>query len=218
MSLNFKPYISDCQDVPGFNNKFHTDELQKVCRNLPEGSKVLEIGVGWGCTSWAIMDSLPEGCEFYSCDTFGMNHPDLKQKHWEGVMSKHPFNMSIRQIMELYMETDQKTAYDSVINLHPRYNKLFKTSFINTSIDVLQHDNKWDMVYLDGLHSYQNVKMELAMCANVPVLCGDDYHPAHPGVVQAVDEFLLIGNQKREFWNDTRPKSGFWKAIRPSEV
>ena len=78
------------------------------------------------------------------------------------------------------------------------------------SIKLLKQDSKWDMVYLDGAHSYQNVKNELKYLNGTQYLCGDDYHPAHEGVMKAVDEFLM--NNKYIFKHDNfDTASGFWK-------
>ena len=44
-------------------------------------------------------------------------------------------------------------------------------------------------------------------------LCGDDYHPAHPGCKRAIDEFLE--SDEREFYHhDFETGSGFWTAVK----
>lgn len=49
-----------------------------------------------------------------------------------------------------------------------------------------------DLVYVDGLHDYQSVTVDLAMyypMAN-KIICGDDYDENWPGVKEAVDSFF----------------------------
>jgi len=45
------------------------------------------------------------------------------------------------------------------------------------------------LVYLDDDHRYPAVSNWLETFTNVPIVCGDDYHPNNQGVVSAVDEY-----------------------------
>lgn len=206
--------IENSGDVPGFNNKQHLDALEKYASKIPEGSKVLEIGVGWGGSTWSLLDSLPKGCELYSCDTFAMNDIQLKQHHCNGVLKKHSHNSAIVYAMDLYMKRDQRACFDWCVGQHPRYKTTLKGVFQERSLDVLERDNVWDLVYLDGWHQYENVKRELNLLANTKYICGDDYHPVHPGCKQAIDEFIQ-SNPDRDFWFDTfESGSGFWTSTK----
>jgi len=95
--------IESYSDVPGFNNDTHLDNLMSFASSIPEGSKVLEIGCAWGGSTWALLDSLPKNCKLHVCDTFGMNNPQLKQKHYNGVMKKHSHNTAVAYAMNLYL-------------------------------------------------------------------------------------------------------------------
>ena len=197
------------QDIPGFNNQQHLKSLMAFASSIPENSKVLEIGCAWGLSSWALMDSLPEGCKLHVCDTFGLNGSQ-KQTHYNGVMKKNSNNPAIVYAMNLYMEKDHRTVYDYCASQHPKYFSVHKKTHQMKSIELLKQDSKWDMVYLDGAHSYRNVKNELKYLNGTQYLCGDDYHPAHDGVMRAVDEFLR--NNKYIFKHDNfDTASGFWK-------
>jgi hypothetical protein len=52
-----------------------------------------------------------------------------------------------------------------------------------------------DFVYIDGSHSYESVRNDIAawwpLVAPGGILAGDDYGRQLPGVVQAVDEFAI---------------------------
>ena len=216
MKLIPKP-IQNYLDVPGFNNPKHLDALMNFAALVPTGGRVLEIGCAWGCSTWALLDSLPEGVELHTCDTFGMNNINLRRKHFQGVMEKHERNSSVNYAMHMYLEENsdqaQRKVYDWVIDQHPRKWKIKHTTHQMPSTEVLKDDVKWSMVYIDGLHSYENVSAELKALKDVPLLCGDDYHPAHPGTMQAIDEFLK--DNKRVFKHHTfESGSGFWTIIR----
>lgn len=201
-------------DVAGFNNKRHLDSLSAFVKQIPEQSRVLEIGVGFGGSTWELLDSLPEGCELHSCDTFGMNRPDLKQKHINGVLAKHSHNSAIVYQMHVYAEQNHRAAFDWAVKQHPRYRRTMKMVHSNTSLELLADDLNWECVYIDGLHSYENVSAELSKLTHVKYLCGDDYHPAHEGCMRAIDEFLDV-NAGRTFQHDPFDSgSGFWYSVK----
>lgn len=206
--------IQGSYDVAGFNNQKHLKALGNYIKHIPEESRVLEIGVGWGGSTWEILDNLPAGCELHSCDTFQMNAPNLKQKHVDGVLKKHSHNSAIVYQMQVYQEQNQRAAFDWAVKQHPRYNKMMKRVHQATSLSVLKDDLNWDCVYVDGLHSYNNVSLELKLCDHVHYICGDDYHPAHPGCKKAIDEFV-DRNPERSFYHDPfESGSGFWSITK----
>lgn len=51
-----------------------------------------------------------------------------------------------------------------------------------------------DWIYIDGDHSYRGCRADLAAAATVVrpdgIIMGHDYDPDHPGVIQAVTEFI----------------------------
>ena len=197
-------------DVAGFNNPIHLDNLSKYISKLESG-RILEIGCAWGCSTWAILDGIQDKASLHTVDTFGMNNPGLKQQHYKGVSEKHSSNSSVMYGMSVYMEKDQRATFDHFISYHPKRKRLKKV-YQCPSLEVLKKDVNWDLAYIDGLHSYENVKQELNYLKDVKSLCGDDYHPAHKGCMQAIDEF----NQKypeRTFYHDPFDTgSGFWSS------
>lgn len=61
------------------------------------------------------------------------------------------------------------------------------------SVDPTADRFEVEFVYIDGAHDYESVKADLAAWWDAlswrGILAGHDYHPALPGVVQAVNEF-----------------------------
>ena len=208
--------ITHYLDVPGFNNSKHLDALSEFAAKVPAGGRVLEIGCAWGCSTWVLLDSLQEGVELHTCDTFGMNNINLKRKHFQGVMKKHKHNTAVSYAMNMYLEEQenaQRKVFNWVIAQHSRRFKLKHTVHQKPSLQLLKNDTNWSMVYIDGLHSYDNVLAELSYLKKVYLLCGDDYHPAHEGTMKAIDEFR--SNNKRLFKHHPfESRSGFWTMIK----
>jgi hypothetical protein len=71
-----------------------------------------------------------------------------------------------------------------------------------------------DMMHIDGAHDYQSVMTDLTqwwpLLRSGGVYVGDDYHPAHPGVVKATDDFFKA-NPPRQFVPNS-PKCAAVKA------
>ena len=215
MKLIPKPIVTYL-DVPGFNNPKHLDALAEFASKIPAGGRVLEIGCAWGCSTWVLLDNLPEGVELHTCDTFDMNNINLKRKHFQSVMEKHQHNTAVAYAMYMYLEEQedaQRKAFDWVIAQHPRRFKVKHTVHQKPSLHVLKDDVDWSMVYIDGLHSYDNVSAELAYLKNVNLLCGDDYHPAHEGTMKAINEFRA-NNQRVFKHHPFESGSGFWTMMR----
>lgn len=67
-----------------------------------------------------------------------------------------------------------------------------------------------DLIYLDGSHTYEDVLADLRKFGPLTnsIICGDDYEPSHPGVIQAVYEqlghaphlWLRTGVGVSDFW------------------
>lgn len=205
--------IQNSYEVAGFNNKRHLNSLGQFASILPKESRVLEIGVGWGGSTWELMDSLPENCELHSCDTFQMNDPQLKARHRQGVLEKHSHNSAIVYQMQLYQEQNHRAAFDWAVKQHPRYRKLMKRVHECKSLDVLNDDLNWDMVYIDGHHAYETVIQELTLIKDVHYVCGDDYHPAHPGCQKAIDEWIEATGRQFSF-DPYETGSGFWYSVK----
>lgn len=197
-------------DVPGFNNPTHLEHLTEYVSKLKEG-RMLEIGCAWGCSTWAILDGMQDKVTLHTVDTFEMNHPDLKLHHANGVAAKHNQNKSVMYGMQVYLDKDQRAAFDHFISYHPKRKKL-KWVHQTTSMKVLEKDVNWDLAYIDGLHTYDNVKKELHYLKDVKMLCGDDYHPAHEGCMKAIDEFNEKYPDRKFEHDDFESGSGFWSS------
>jgi len=205
-------------DIPGFNNPKHLEALGEFARNVKSGGRVLEIGCAWGCSTWILLNNLPKDVELHTCDTFDMNEPYLKQKHYNGVIEKHKGNSTIEYLMKMYVEENdnaQRKIFNWVMSQHPTRFMMKHIIHQKKSLEILEKDTNWDLVYIDGLHSYFNVTLELRALKNVKYICGDDYHPSHQGTVRAIDGFLKEHRRKFDH-HDFETGSGFWTMIKES--
>jgi len=76
---------------------------------------------------------------------------------------------------------------------------------VANSHNVLSVAASYDLVYLDGDHTYEGVKQDIEMYGPLAskVLCGDDYDadlPSVAGVIRAVDECVPDRQTHGRFW------------------
>ncbi|HWI26930.1 MAG TPA: class I SAM-dependent methyltransferase [Stellaceae bacterium] len=159
---------------------------------LPKGGEGAEIGVARGEFSKAILDTVKprklhlidpwEHQTREDYDTDGNNVEDAEQEsRYRGVIAQFA-----------------EAIDDDRVILHRRYSQDAATFF---------HDGQLDWVYIDGLHSYQGVRSDLALYqSKVKVeglIMGHDYtnheraQAMKFGVVDAVNEF--VGSQGLSF-------------------
>ncbi len=96
---------------------------------------------------------------------------------------------------------DLNYAYDEFIKRTSKYNNIKNIKLTSDdAIDVLR-DEIFDFVYIDGLHTYEQVKMDIInykpLIKTGGVIGGHDYHSYWSGVINAVDE--LLGKPDKTF-------------------
>lgn len=113
-------------------------------------------------------------------------------------------------IWDLYERTGHYGIGSRPINFDYYYPGIIKEFGSNSDVTILKSpsleaykrfpNEYFDFVYIDAVHSYEAVKQDIA--AWLPkvkiggVLSGHDYFKVFPGVIQAVDEFVLTNNFK----------------------
>lgn len=94
--------------------------------------------------------------------------------------------------------------YDKFLENTKEYKNIVVIRLSSVTADYTWSRNiKSDLVYIDGAHDYDSVKLDIQMFTPraKKIICGDDYDENWPGVKQAVDEAFgdtvnLVGN----FW------------------
>lgn len=141
--------------------------------------KIAEIGVfmGKGTAMWNVeLINKNINYEYYAIDHFlGSN------EHEKGV---DYYNICKNNLLEIENKI-----------------KIIKNDSVSESMNY--EDEFFDIVYIDASHEYEYVKDDiLAWRPKVKIggfICGDDYHPGWPGVVEAVNEIFgesvkILGN------------------------
>ena len=188
--------ITDKQQIPGLTSQRQHNWYRLLGKKLNESANVLEVGCGYGKSTWAWLDALPSTTNFYVLDSFVLpqpfsaSTPRAFQLHYS-----RQFGMT-RKYLKKYFNADQKTVFNNVIQQHPKFN-LIKDIFDSTFQEWKKTNNiEFDLVYLDGDHDYDEVSSQLKYFSNCPCICGDDYF--WPSVSTAVDEFVQWHNCKLE--------------------
>jgi predicted O-methyltransferase YrrM len=119
---------------------------------------------------------------------------ELFAKHFNNVIAIDPFfnDYDKNDITCEYMDlTEVYNTFNSVISKYNNITHIRKTS--DDAISQLK-DIKVDLIYIDGMHTYDQVKLDiqnyLPIIKDSGFICGHDYHPVWQGVVNAIQEKL----------------------------
>jgi hypothetical protein len=188
-------------DIPGWTNPPQHNLYKKLVEQLPKNPKVLEIGCAWGRSAWAWLDVLPNDAEFYVLDNFSLSsnrHLPEFYDTWN--------NYELRKFASACLKRNwlQKEIFLYCIQQHPSFSNI-KNIYDNDYFDwKIDNDIKFDLVYIDGDHSYKHVNDQLEYFKDVPIVCGDDYKEQRrdyfEGLMTAVDNYIENNNVKYELF------------------
>lgn len=158
----------------------------------------VEIGVFKGAFSAAFLD-VWKGEKLYlvdpwtKLDTSEYNDP-LNESHWDQVYNECRSNIQRHKSRAVIMEMKSVEAYSHISDL-------------------------LDFVYLDGNHSYSNVKWDIenwwAKIRENGVLAGHDiFSVKHAGVTSAVAEFCLNNNLTAHVFRSHSEKGMNWYIVK----
>lgn len=93
-----------------------------------------------------------------------------------------------------YMDlTEVYSTFNSIVSKYENISHIRKTS--DDAIDDLK-ETKVDLIYIDGLHTYEQVKKDIqnyiGLIKPSGFICGHDYHPVWGGVMNAIDEMIGV--------------------------
>ena len=175
--------------IPGWIDARQCKLLTETVQCLPAESKILEIGVGLGRSSWAIIDGLDPSHSLVSVDTFAMNEPDLKHINIRELNRFCGESQQITQLINTYRRTNQRTTYRQALSYHPKRSKINHTIVTAYSAEFLESNNTtWDLAYIDGDHDPITVRHELDHLNTTAILCGDDYIEIKPTLMSFLDD------------------------------
>lgn len=129
---------------------------------------------------------------------------ELFAKHFKHVIAIDPFfnDYDKNDVTCKYMDlTEVFHTFNSVISKYDNITHIRKTSDDAT---LQLKDIKVDLVYIDGMHTYDQVKLDiqnyLPIINETGFICGHDYHSVWQGVVNAIHEKL---GEPDEIFQDT---------------
>jgi predicted O-methyltransferase YrrM len=155
--------------------------LHRLCKMLPENSKILEIGSYQGGSTVAIGHAIA-----------GTNKSLYCLDPWQGYLNQEDF-----------VDIDKSKIKDDFVVFN---NFLRNTSFIGENLRVLRGRStsfaellagkEFDLIFIDGAHDYMSVRTDIIIAFSAikagGIICGHDHHSSAPGVMRAVSE--LIGS------------------------
>ena len=203
LAKSWEPHITSAVNVPGWTTNVQHRNYEDLVNILPKNPKVLEIGCGWGRSTWAWLDVLPDTTEYHILDNFSMPYWALRKS-----VFMVRANINYKQLKRIYKQNiAQREIFDVIIKQHPKQHLIKKVWHMPGEEwkSCEDYTTEWDLVYLDDDHSYLTVNNWLERFTNVPIVCGDDYHPSHAGVVSAVDEY----DKNTDFTKQILP-GNFW--------
>lgn len=200
--LNF----SKAEDVPGWIKSSQIQLIQNIAKNLPDGSKVLEIGSGYGRSTWAWLDGLDNSCTLDIVDS------------WQLDLDRLNLVTDDKEVLDFGKCYGQKKLFEKIISCHPRYN-LLQNVFNEKTKKLIKSktlSKNYTVVYFDGDHTHDNLYNELCYFAHADILCGDDYNfEKFRSVVDAVNRFIYHFGLGTDSYSDRLLEvdraSLFWK-------
>jgi len=178
-------------DVPGWGD--FPIVYRDLVASLPANASILELGVGFGRGTWTMLDAMTDTMSLYIIDSFNaVDTVDLWENYFE---TGSPVTLSRENILEYGNMTKIYNHYEIFLHnicQHTRYSQIQAIHAISSDEYIASNfKNDFDLVFLDGEHSYEAVKQELEYFKNSGIISGHDYNiETWPGVIQAVTEFL----------------------------
>ena len=185
-------------EIPGWFSyqKLYDDIVNK----LPTHSNIVEVGSWFGKSTNYLANKIKESgkkINFTTIDTFkGSLDEELHKKTMEVFDN------------DIYTEfMDNTLIYDNVDNIN-----VIKDTSTSAAKNFL--NNSLDFVMIDGGHSYEDVKNDIATwfykVKPGGVIAGDDCLTEFPGVIQAITEYfygqIKRDNTLKSNWSKQRPR------------
>jgi SAM-dependent methyltransferase len=171
--------ISNALKIGGW---MRPEELQWLAEQASTRKLICEVGSWMGRSTRAMADNLPEGGVLYAVDTWkGTPGPNECAKFLEGKPEDWLFEQFRNNFPAEYFEGPRH-------RVRPYQN----TSLAGADYLCKHYQNRFDMIFLDAAHDYDNVKADIQAWAPFlkpgGLLCGHDFGGSFPGVQKAVRE------------------------------
>jgi predicted O-methyltransferase YrrM len=183
--------INQYTDIPGFGH--FGDMYKELLLSLPDNASILEVGVAFGKSTWAMLDAMRKDMSLCVLDSF---HNDSYELFNFAVLANggtDNVNISDYETFIVFSKIySHRDMFLRCISQHSKFHQLQTIYTMPSDLYILsKYPTIYDLVFLDGDHSYESVKEELEYFKDCTVVTGHDYNNhGCPGVKQAVDEFV----------------------------
>ena len=183
--------ITCYSDIPGWGD--FNQLYKEFISALPDNATVLEMGVGFGRGTWAMLDALQRGITLQVLDNFEMSTVDLWNQSvlWGGTLTLS--NDDVAHFENLSNTYSHHDIFLYSINQHRNIGLLTTVHSMSSDLYIKNNNSAaFDLVFLDAAHTYESVKQQLDYFKDCLLLTGHDYgNDQCPDVKLAVDAFLI---------------------------
>lgn len=182
---------TDALQIPGWTTKRQHSFYKKIVCNLPNDPKVLELGCGYGRSTWAWLDILPSTASYYVVDSFLLGNHVLDKIAPHTDIPKH---------------LSQREIFEKVIKQHKNLS-IIKNIYKQRAEDWLhskENHNNYDLIYLDNvvlkkLRTALSDKTIIQFLEKSKIFCGDDrwdefYRQNNFNILYNLGIFFVIKN------------------------
>jgi predicted O-methyltransferase YrrM len=153
------------------------EELEWLAAKAAYHQRIVEIGCWAGRSTRALADSTSG--EIYAIDTWnGDGAPGVQQAIHRELLHGKPEDWLLGQF---------NTNTADLKNIH-----IMQMTSLEAAVKL--RDQKFDMIFIDASHDYENIKADIlawrSLLSEGGLLCGHDYVQSWPDVGRAVDELL----------------------------
>lgn len=189
------PNISNAVKINGWMRE---EELVWLATQASTRRLICEVGSWMGRSTRALADNQPEGGILYAVDTWaGTPGPNECGQLLQGKPEDWLFNQFRANIGEDLFHTEETVTEDGITYPVIRYRVRPYRATSLEGADYLCgscYQNRFDMIFLDAAHDYENVKADILAwrqyLAPGGLLCGHDFGGPFRGVEQACRELI----------------------------
>lgn len=176
-------------NIPGWINNNQCDQITELVSTLPDNTRILEVGAAFGKSTLSILEGMKSSHSLDVCDTWDANFfwDVLNDNQQVSSLYGDQENILTTRDAIVSRELTIRQVWEKHVSTSANFN-LIKNIFQQKSM-TLANTTDYDIVFLDGDHTYDNVTKELQVFNSIPIVCGDDFGYHCPEVIKAVIDF-----------------------------
>jgi precorrin-6B methylase 2 len=199
-------------DIPGWMTEYDLRILIMIAKHVPKNGSILEIGCFFGRSTTALYDGKDSSVSLEVIDPF----EDMRT--WTTFIDIPTFEKSSckgnDRIYKVAIHIAQSISWLEAFRYCIGETRFRQVQIFKGTSENHPKVKDYDLVFIDGAHSYEGVKHDIMKySSDTTLIVGDDFINTHPGVSQAINELReyrsLIGFGESKIWA-LIPRSGYW--------